>query len=306
MKKVNLKVLIIGFGSMGRKHYEAINKITNNITVLTNQKKISHKKISSIKEISDLNPDYIVISCETVKHYNFIKYIEKNLKNKIILIEKPIMEKYRILKLKNNKYFVGYNLRFHPVILFLKNVIKNKDINFININCSSYLPDWRKNIKYSESNSALKSKGGGLILELSHELDYINWLFGTINPLFNFSKKISNLKINTEDILLIFGKIEKKNININLCMNFFSRYNSREIIIDGKNFTIRANIQKKYVDIFEGNKKKKRKSWKNFDIKQSFLSEHLAILKKQYTNLCAPKEALATLKFIDSIKGRVI
>lgn len=243
MNKVDIKVLIIGFGSMGRKHYEVLKKITNNITILTKQKKINHKRITLVKDILKLDPDYIVISCETIKHYNFIRFIEKNLKNKIILIEKPIMEKFRNLKIKNNKYFIGYNLRFHPVILFLKKIIKQKDVNFINLNCSSYLPHWRKNIEYSKSNSALKKKGGGVILELSHELDYIKWLFGSINPIFKFNKKISNLKINTDDILIIFGKI-KKHIKINICMNFFSRYNNREIIIDGKNFSINANILK--------------------------------------------------------------
>jgi CMP-N,N'-diacetyllegionaminic acid synthase len=301
VKKVDIKVLIIGFGSMGRKHYEALKKITNNITVLTKQKKIYCSTIKSIKDIPKLDPEYIVISCETIKHYNFIKYIEKKLKNKIILIEKPIMEKFRVLKLKNNKYFVGYNLRFHPVILFLKKIIQGKNVNFINLNCSSFLPHWRKNIDYSKSNSALKKKGGGLILELSHELDYINWLFGSITPLFRFSKKISNLKIDTDDILIIFGKI-KKNININISMNFFSRYNNREIIIDGKDFSIRANILKNQVDIFKNNRKKKMIRWSNFHIKQTFLDEHLAILKKKYSLLCKPHEALATLKFIDKIK----
>jgi len=305
VNKVDIKVLIIGFGSMGRKHYEVLKKITNNITILTKQKKINHKRITLVKDILKLDPDYIVISCETIKHYSFIKFIEKNLKNKIILIEKPIMEKFRNLKIKNNKYFIGYNLRFHPVILFLKKIIKQKDVNFINLNCSSYLPHWRKNIEYSKSNSALKKKGGGVILELSHELDYIKWLFGSINPIFKFNKKISNLKINTDDILIIFGKI-KKSININICMNFFSRYNNREIIIDGKNFSIKANILKKQVDIFLKNRKKRTIKWPNFKIKQTYLDQHVAILKKKYNQLCSPAEALATLKFINKIKESAI
>jgi predicted dehydrogenase len=301
MSKFDIKVLIIGFGSMGRKHYNVLKNITNNITIFTKQKKINHKIITSLKDIPKLDPDYIVISCETAKHYSFIKYIEKKLKNKIILIEKPIMEKYRILKLKNNKYFIGYNLRFHPVILFLKKIIKKKDVNFINLNCSSYLPDWRKNIEYSKSNSASKKRGGGVILELSHELDYINWLFGSIDPIFKFNKKISNLKINTEDILIMFGKI-KKNININICMNFFSRCNNREIIIDGKNFSIKADILKKQVDIFQENKKKRTIRWSNFNIKQTYHNEHVAIFKKKYHELCSYNEGLTTLKFIDKIK----
>jgi hypothetical protein len=85
-------------------------------------------------------------------------------------------------------------------------------------------------------------------------------------------------------------------------MNFFSRYNNREIIIDGKNFSINANILKKQVDIFFKNRKKRTIKWANFKIKQTYLDQHVAILKKKYNQLCSPAEALATLKFIDKIK----
>ena len=73
-------------------------------------------------------------------------------------------------KLKNN-YYVGYNLRFHPVILFLKKIFKNKKIFSINITSHSYLPKWRK-IDYRKSVSAKKKLGGGILLELSLEFDY--------------------------------------------------------------------------------------------------------------------------------------
>ena len=89
-------------------------------------------------------------------------------------------------------------------------------------------------------------------------------------------------------------------------MNFFSRYNNREIIIDGKNFSIKANILKKQVDIFLKNRKKRTIKWPNFKIKQTYLDQHVAILKKKYNQLCSPAEALATLKFIDKIKESAI
>ena len=77
-------------------------------------------------------------------------------------------------------------MRFHPVIQYLKKEIGKRKINFISINLSSYLPNWRKNIDYKKSNSAKKIFGGGLLLELSHELDYIRWIFGNIKLIFSF------------------------------------------------------------------------------------------------------------------------
>ena len=55
-----------------------------------------------------------------------------------------------------NRYYVGYNLRFHPVIIFLKNFLKNKKIFSINLISHSYLPNWRK-IDYRKSVSAKKN-----------------------------------------------------------------------------------------------------------------------------------------------------
>ena len=39
-----------------------------------------------------------------------------------------------------------------------------------------FLPDWRKNIAYSKSYSSIKKQGGGVLLDLSHELDYATYL----------------------------------------------------------------------------------------------------------------------------------
>ena len=78
-----------------------------------------------------------------------------------------------------NKVFVGYNLRFHPVIKKLKKEIKNKKIFNVNIQNSSYLPSWRKNNVYTKTSSAKKALGGGVLLDISHELDFIRYLFGS-------------------------------------------------------------------------------------------------------------------------------
>ena len=44
--------------------------------------------------------------------------------------------------------------------------------------CNSFLPNWRSNRDYRKSSSLKKVEGGGVLLELSHEIDYIRNLFG--------------------------------------------------------------------------------------------------------------------------------
>ena len=52
------------------------------------------------------------------------------------------------------------------------------------MNCFSFLPNWRNNINYKNSNSAKKKLGGGVALELSHEIDLANYLFQIKNIIF--------------------------------------------------------------------------------------------------------------------------
>ena len=85
--------------------------------------------------------------------------IEKNFFNKSVLIEKPLFDKIKKIKKKlNNFYSIAYNLRYHPVLIFLKKNVENKRVFNVKINSSSYLPEWRK-IDYVKSVSSKKSLG---------------------------------------------------------------------------------------------------------------------------------------------------
>jgi len=251
------KVLIIGYGSIGRKHAQLLKRFKNigDIFIFSNQKDIGFKKIRKLSEVKKIQPDYIIISSRTSEHYKNLLYIERNLKNKIILVEKPLFNKFKKLNITNNKVFIGYNLRFHPVLKYIKKYIQNKKIIFVNIKCSSRLPSWRKNIDYINSNSAKKSFGGGALLELSHEIDYLQWIFKEIKKIY-LSKidKVSNLKIDTEDQVNIIGKTLKTNFNMDL--NFFSYFNERGLIINGHDFSLKGNLIENTIEIIKNKTKK--------------------------------------------------
>ena len=161
--------------------------------------------------------------------------IEKYFSKKNVLIEKPLFNK--TVKIKNkfkNKYVVGYNLRYHPVLKFIKSFIKKKKIFYIKIESSSYLPSWRK-INYKNSVSAKKKLGGGVLLEMSHEIDFLTWIFGKLKLSNVLNDKASDLKINTDDFLIINGKT-KNNSVVSMNMNFFFTFNEKRINSSWKKF----------------------------------------------------------------------
>ena len=155
---MNKSVLISGYGSIGRRHVNILSKLVKkkNITILTNQKLSNFRTIKTLKALNEVDPYYIVICNPTSDHLNKIKFIEKNCKNKFVLVEKPLFSKPNKINIKKNKYYVAYNLRFNPIINFLKKKIKSKKIWNVNIFCGSYLPKWRNNIDYTKSASAKK------------------------------------------------------------------------------------------------------------------------------------------------------
>jgi predicted dehydrogenase len=299
MKK---KVLIIGYGSAGKRHAETLKKFPNisNIYILTKQKCYNFEKLTFLHQIKKINPDYIVICSRTGEHFKHIKYIVNFFSNKIILVEKPLFHKYKNISLKKNKIFVNYNLRFNPVISFLSKIKNKNSFYSANLSCSSYLPDWRKNRNYIQTYSAKKVLGGGVLLDLSHEIDYIQSIFGKINNI-EYAKilKISDLKLDVEDYAHIVARIKKLNVTIDL--NFFSKLNYRKIFLDSDSISIEGDLLKNELIILN----KKNSYFKKIKFKKinTYYQVHKSILNGDFSRLCSYKQGKEIIFLINQIKN---
>ena len=298
-----MEVLIIGYGSAGKRHAKILN-LSNKIKkifIKTNQKLKSYKKINFIYKINNLNPDLIVLTNETDKHYSFCKFLEKKFSNKIILCEKPLFKKYYNFKPRKNKFFVTYNFRFHKCLEYLKKMIDTKKVYFVEAESSSYLPSWRKNIDYTKNYSAFSNRGGGVLLDLSHEIDYVNWLFKDFKISKIYQNKISNLNISSKDIALVFGHI-KKDTFVKIKLTYFNKLPKRSLIIclkDGSQ--IYLNLLNSEITFFSKNKKKTIKLEKYSQLKTTAYM-YSKILRNNFKDVCSLNEGLNLLKQIKNSK----
>ena len=300
-----MKALIIGYGSIGSRHVDILSKMDkiDEVSILSSQKNLPFKTINKLEDINKINPDYIVIASSTSLHLEQLTFLEKNFKEKIILVEKPILQKNENLKLSKNKVFVGYNLRFHPMIKKIRKICNNRKIWSIYAFCGSYLPDWRPGRDYRLTASAKKKTGGGVLLDLSHELDYIQWIAGIIKVKHVYSEKISNLEIDTDDILMLNAQASN-GAKIHIGLNYFTRKPIRKIIIDGEGISIQADLITSSMNI---NKDEKNKyySWKEVNRNYTYSAQHQAIIDNNFSDICSFSEGLTTMKLIESIKGKV-
>ena len=281
-------ILIIGYGSIGKQYYFLLNKNYENYNIIiVSRHKNNNKNIVFEKSINYVLKKYSIyaaIVCSPAsKHLSNLTTL---LLNKVhVLVEKPLFDKpikkkkinYLLNLINKNRLFVltGYLLRYHPLLAKLKKEIeKHKVKNIINIEMktSSYLPRWRST-PYQVSVSAKKKLGGGVLNELSHEIDIINYLFGITKSLFSRVMNTKKLKINVEDVAEAVISFKSK-FKIFLHLNFSSYLETRYIKVNLKKYTL-------FFDFLKGTFIKKEKE-KNKISKSVFKISKSSLLQKQF------------------------
>lgn len=259
---------------------------------------ICYKNLEALKNINEY--DYFVVATETNKHFEQLKFLEENVKDKIIFCEKPLFESKKDLKIKNNKVFVGYVLRFHPLLEKLKEITKDEKIILAHVKCGQYLPSWRPNTDYKNCYSAKKEEGGGVLLDLSHELDYIQWLCGKIYFLNSMQTKVSDLEINSDDLTMVIGKTNRDAV-VNISIDYISKSTHRRLLVETFEDTyeldfIANTLRKK-------NKDGDEKVYNTESLERNYMFKrmHLDIFKEQ-RNICTFREALEVMDTISTIQ----
>jgi predicted dehydrogenase len=234
-----MKVLIIGLGSIGKKHVAALQQIDASIEIIALRSASAFEEVDGVKSITNKNGipsdlDFIIVSNPTSEHYKTIKEFSK--KNIPLFIEKPLFHHLEKMDFKTPTTYVACNLRFHPSIIWLKNNLETIGrINEVNIYCGSYLPDWRSGIDFRKNYSSQAEMGGGAHLDLIHELDYCYYLFGKPDSTHKLLKSKSSLKIDAVDYANY--QLNYENFAANITLNYFRKDTKRQIELVCENET---------------------------------------------------------------------
>ncbi len=136
--------------------------------------------------------------------------------------------------------YVAYPLRFHPVVLALKSMIEGQKILHARAVCSSYMPSWRPGQNHRENYSAHRDQGGGVLLDLSHEIDLAAFLFGEIKDIVGRFGRSGDVTVDAEDYADLLLSDEAGVTNVHL--DYFTRRPQRYVEADTDSFHVRADL----------------------------------------------------------------
>ena len=269
-----MKVLFFGLGSIGQRHLRNVTKILDSKVEIHSYRVRGYKyKLntdSSIDPSGDIERDYKIVTHTNINlaisakpdiafitnpsnlHIPIALELAKNGIN--IFIEKPISstldgidELIEICHQKNITCMIGYNYRFHPGVIYAKDLLdKNMLGNILHVQAEigEYLPGWHKYQDFREMYASRKDQGGGVILSQIHEMDLLYWFFGMPTSVYALGGSLSNLNLDVEDTsvaLMNFAK-ENKIFPAVLTQDFIQNPSTRTIKIVGDKGSIRLNL----------------------------------------------------------------
>jgi predicted dehydrogenase len=166
------------------------------------------REYTQLEEALNADPDAAFITNPTAKHVETAfpcakagcdLFVEKPLSHNLEGIDNLIA----VADEKNLITYVGCQLRFDPVLNATRDRLQNEDLGKVlsfRVTAGSYLPDWRPDRDYRDSYSADPDRGGGVVLDLIHEIDYSHWLFGPLRCIASDLGYTDTLDIESEAI----------------------------------------------------------------------------------------------------------
>lgn len=254
------KIIVIGAGNSAARFIHLFKKRGCQIGVFMHRKDLVVPKgcvpVHNLDAIERY--DAGVVSSSTSSHLYYVrKFVAAGLP---ILVDKPfsnnmrgVSQIVRIAKQKNIFIYVGFNLRFLPILAKLNADIKKGKLGkilSIDISVGQHLPQWRINRDYKKTYSSSYVMGGGVALDLIHDIDVALSFLPDTDLRVVYSNKLSSLDIDVEDIA-VFQRKSMPYMHVRL--DYLNHMKTRRYTIIGELGSVECDIANKRY-IFTDNK----------------------------------------------------
>lgn len=228
-----MKALVVGYGSIGQRHTRLLEELQCETAVVSTREGIYPRRYASLPEgLEQWRPDYVVVANETSAHADAMRSLIDLGFNGRLLVEKPLFDTAQTLPAARFSHAaVAYNFRCHPLIIRLARELDGARIFGAHLHVGQWLPDWRPGRDYRASYSARRSAGGGVLRDLSHEIDLALHFFGPWKKLAAHGGHFSTLEIESEDTFSILLESSRAPA-VQITLNYLDRPGRRSAVIN--------------------------------------------------------------------------
>lgn len=290
--------LVVGYGSIGARHARLLSEAGCHVAVVSSRAidfPTTYTNIDSA--LRRQRPDYIVIANETNRHHATLMCLADACYEGVVLVEKPLFDDVKSVPAHRFvNACVAYNLRFHPVIQQLRDALVGQEVISVQAYVGQYLPEWRPGTDYRNCYSAIAERGGGVLLDLSHDLDYLGWILGPWMTVAAIGGQMSKLEIDSDDVFLLLAQTERCHA-VAVQLNYLDRRGRRRLIVNTANHTYEADLVRNVLVV--------DREEKAFEIERdtTYRAMHAALLQGDVTQACSLQNAMQTLSLIKAIRA---
>lgn len=239
------RFLVVSLGSIGKRHARNLRTMfpRGEIAALRltdkgsgGQSEHCDMELHGLDEVQKFAPHAAIVASPASTHFEVASALISM--GVPTLIEKPLtcsLNDARQLVCQsaeaNVPLMVGYNLRFLPAFEKIRKLLSENalgEIISVQAEVGQYLPSWRPDQDYRLGVSANRALGGGALLELSHEIDYLYWLFGMPDTIYAVAGKYSDLEIDVEDLVEIVMTYDNPRRIVTVHLDFIQRIPTRK------------------------------------------------------------------------------
>jgi predicted dehydrogenase len=250
-----MKILIAGLGSIGRRHFRNLIALEEKDIVLlrSHHSTLPDEELAGYPVETDLQlalvkhqPEAVIVATPTALHLEAA--IPAARAGCHILLEKPVSnsldrldELQGIATKSGSRILVGFQFRYHPTLIKARELVQAGvlgKILAVHAHWGEYLPNWHPWEDYRQSYAARVDLGGGVVVTLTHPLDYLRYILGDIRELWSFNGRVSALDIGVEDAAEIGLRFANGAIGA-VHVNYFQRPPVHRLEIVGAQGTLR-------------------------------------------------------------------
>ncbi|MGR5464700.1 Gfo/Idh/MocA family oxidoreductase [Photobacterium damselae subsp. damselae] len=315
------KVAVVGLGNIATRHRKNLKFLFPNSTLfaMSASGRIPNNAISdcdhiaaNITELIEANVELVIVASPAPFHAKHaIPFIESGIPT---LIEKPVTTSsddivaiQKAIEKHGTPVSVGYCLHYLPSAKKIKSMLENGIIGRLYnsyIEIGQYLPDWRPSKDYRQCVSANENLGGGALFELSHELDYAQWLLGPLNLQHAILRSSEQLNLQVEDIADITASTNLGCI-VSIHLDFIQRKAHRQCTIIGSEGRLDWDLIENKIEY--SNKEETQilycdSQWDKNQMYIEMITDFVEMIKNQSHSCTQVSDAASTVELIEQIK----